>query len=73
MPFNITDQKELRLLSEYLIDDEDSDEKIDEYSEQSLIIVKSIFVRLLGNYEGKYKKEYDAYSKSIIEVELSLI
>jgi hypothetical protein len=33
MPFNITDPKELSLLSEYMIDDGDSEEKITEESE----------------------------------------
>lgn len=68
MPFNISDRKELDLLSQYLIEDEDSDEEISGESEQRVVVVKSIFKQLLGNYEGKEKRDYDNCNKLIIDV-----
>lgn len=71
MPFNITDQKELALLSEYLIDDGDSEEKITDESEQSVIILRSIFLKLLGTYDGKNRLDYENCNKFIMFVSLT--
>jgi hypothetical protein len=68
MPFNISNQNELNLLTEYLIDDEDLDEKVTEDSQQTVTIVKSIFLKLLGNYESKTKAEFDDCNRHISDV-----
>lgn len=68
MPFNISNEKELNLLTEYLIDDEDAEEKVTDESQQSVMIVKSIFSKLLGNYESKSKAEFDDCNKHISDV-----
>lgn len=71
MPFNITDEAELSKLSEYMIDDPDSEEKITEESEQSIIVLRSIFLKLLGNYDGKNQLDYQNCNEFIMFVSSS--
>ena len=68
MPFNISDQSELEKLARYLIEDEDEDEEVSENSKQAIAIVKSIFSKLLGSYEGKTEREYKFVNDSILNV-----
>ena len=68
MPFNISDRSELEKLAHYLIEDEDEDEEISENSKQAIAIVKSIFSKLLGSYEGKTEREYKFVNDSILNV-----
>ena len=70
MPFNISDQSELEKLARYLIEDEDEDEEVSENSKQAIAIVKSIFSKLLGSYEGKTEREYKFVNDSILNVGL---
>lgn len=73
MPFNITDQAEMTLLTEYLIDDTDQEEKVTEESEQSVIVIRSIFLKLLGNYEPKTLLEYEKCNEYILTVGLKIL
>ena len=69
MPFSIKDQKELEMLTRYLIEDEDDEEQVTENSKQAIAIVKSIFNKLLGSYEGKTESEYYFVNNSILTVD----
>jgi len=73
MPFSISDQVELEKLSRYLIEDEDEDDEISENSKQAISIVKSIFNRLLGSYEGKTVREFNLVNDSILAVGLGVM
>ena len=66
MPFSINDKEELEKLSRYLIEDEDEDEEAKESSKQGIAIVKSIFNRLLGSYEGKSEREFNLINDGIL-------
>jgi hypothetical protein len=66
MPFSISDKVELEKLSRYLIEDEEEDDEIHEDSKQAISIVKSIFNRLLGCYEGKSEREYNLVNDNIL-------
>lgn len=69
MPFNISSQEELDKLARYLIEDEDEDVEVTDNSKQAVAIVKSIFSKLLGSYEGKTEREYKLVNDSILFVE----
>lgn len=69
MPFSIKDQKELEMLTRYLIEDEDDEEQVTENSKQAIAIVKSIFNKLLGSYEDKTESEYYFVNNSILTVD----
>lgn len=68
MPFSISDKIELEMLTRYLIEDEDEDEEADENSKQAVSIVKSIFNKLLGSYEGKAEREYNYVNNSVLQL-----
>ena len=69
MPFNISSQEEQDKLARYLIEDEDEDVEVTDNSKQAVAIVKSIFSKLLGSYEGKTEREYKLVNDSILFVE----
>ena len=69
MPFNISSQEELDKLARYLIEDEDEDVEVTDNSKQAVAIVKSIFSKLLGSYEGKTEREYKLVNDSILFVD----
>lgn len=68
MPFSIKNSDDLEKLTRYLIEDEDEDEEVTENSKQAIAIVKSIFNKLLGSYEGKTESEYNFVNNSILSV-----
>lgn len=68
MPFSISDKTELDMLTRYLIEDEDEEDEADENSKQSISIVKSIFNKLLGSYEGKTEREYNFVNNSVLHL-----
>jgi hypothetical protein len=55
MPFNIKDPDELINLATYLV--EESGHKVHDSTSQSVLIVKSIFKKILGTYSGKNSRE----------------
>ena len=59
MPFNITDPDELINLATYLIEDPDNKNRVQDSTLQNTIIIKSIFRKLLGTYEGKSTYDYE--------------
>ena len=68
MPFSLTDPKELKMFSEYLIEDEDNDEELEPESEQAVVVIKSIFNQVLGSYEGKHERDYENCNVKILEL-----
>jgi hypothetical protein len=68
MPFSVSDKTELEMLTRYLIEDEDEEEEADENSKQSISIVKSIFNKLLGSYEGKTEREYNYVNNTVLQM-----
>lgn len=68
MPFSVSDKVELEMLTRYLIEDEDEDIEADENSKQAISIVKSIFNKLLGSYEGKLEREYNYINNSVLQI-----
>ena len=59
MPFNITDPDELINLATYMIEDSDNQNRVEDSTLQNTIIIKSIFRKLLGTYEGKSPYDWE--------------
>ena len=66
MPFNVRDPDELINLSTYLVEDSNNGYKVHDNTQQSVLIVKSIFRKLLVSYEGKNVREWENCNNRVL-------